>query len=338
MQYALGNETGATQPYTTSIPTATDAGTYYVWYKVKGDDSHTDTEAKCIEVTINPVDSSSSVSNKALPFTGQPQPLVTAGTVEGGTLEYALGTDANTAPADGWSTEIPTATEAGTYYVWYKVVGDANHNDVAPACVVVTIEAPVATPAAPESVSDYTLLASMKTSGDKAFKLKWTAVTGAEGYDVFFGDCGGECELKKTVTGQSCKIGKLKKGNAYKAFVKAWKTENGQKVYIGQASPDVHAVAGGKSNKYTNAKKISVKKKKLTVAVGGSKKIKASLKKFSNSRRYLNHTAKIRYFSSNRAVATVNANGKVTGVAPGTCTVYAVAENGLRKGVKITVK
>jgi hypothetical protein len=298
-----------------------------------------------VTVTVVKADASRDVPEKALSFTGQPQPLVTAGTVSGGTLQYALGTDDVTAPADGWSTEIPTATEPGKYFVWYRVVGDENHNGVDPACIVVTIaepipeETPAATPAAPESVSDYTLLASMKTSGNKALKLKWTAVSGAEGYDVFLGDCGGgECELKKTVTGQSCKIGKLKKGNAYKAFVKAWKTENGQKVYIGQASPDVHAVAGGKSNRYTNAKKISVKKKKLTVAVGGSKKIKASLKKFSNSRRYLNHTAKIRYFSSNRAVATVNAKGKVTGVAPGTCTVYAVAENGLRKGVKITVK
>ena len=34
MQYALGNATEATQPYTTSIPTKTDAGTYYVWYMV----------------------------------------------------------------------------------------------------------------------------------------------------------------------------------------------------------------------------------------------------------------------------------------------------------------
>lgn len=53
MQYALGTATEATQPYTTSIPTATEAGTYYVWYKAVGDETHTDSEAKCIAVTIS---------------------------------------------------------------------------------------------------------------------------------------------------------------------------------------------------------------------------------------------------------------------------------------------
>ena len=53
MQYALGTKDAATQPYTTSIPTATEAGTYYVWYKVVGDDAHADSEAKCITVTIS---------------------------------------------------------------------------------------------------------------------------------------------------------------------------------------------------------------------------------------------------------------------------------------------
>ena len=52
MQYALGNATEATGPYTISIPTETDAGTYYVWYKVIGDENHADSETKCVTVTI----------------------------------------------------------------------------------------------------------------------------------------------------------------------------------------------------------------------------------------------------------------------------------------------
>ena len=52
MQYALGDANEATQPYTTSIPTATDAGTYYVWYKAVGDSDHSDSEAKAITVDI----------------------------------------------------------------------------------------------------------------------------------------------------------------------------------------------------------------------------------------------------------------------------------------------
>ena len=56
MQYALGTATEATQPYTTSIPSKTDAGTYYVWYKVAGDGNHTDSEASApVTVAISPV-------------------------------------------------------------------------------------------------------------------------------------------------------------------------------------------------------------------------------------------------------------------------------------------
>jgi len=65
MQYALGNENGATQLYTTSIPTATNAGTYYVWYKVVGDSNHLDSDAGCVTVTIATVDSSDSGSSSS---------------------------------------------------------------------------------------------------------------------------------------------------------------------------------------------------------------------------------------------------------------------------------
>ena len=38
-------------------------------------------------------------------------------------------TTENTAPTDDseFSTKIPERTDAGTYYVWYKSVGDENH-------------------------------------------------------------------------------------------------------------------------------------------------------------------------------------------------------------------
>ena len=52
MQYALGTATEAAQDYSTTIPKAIDAGTYYVWYKVKGDENYRDTEAVSLNVTI----------------------------------------------------------------------------------------------------------------------------------------------------------------------------------------------------------------------------------------------------------------------------------------------
>ncbi len=362
MYYALG-ENATTAPadnlYTTSIPKATNAGTYYVWYKaVSADENHTDSEAKCVKATIASGNSGATAPEKqTLTYNGDPQPLVKPGSVEGnaGVMEYALGTDATTPPTEGWSTEVPKGTAAGDYYVWYRIVGDQNHKSVDPVCIVVTIgeasspEQPDAEqPAAPSAVApapaapttDYTLLASLKTSGKKTLKLAWTAVPGADGYDVFFGICDhGESQYLVSTGALSYKVKGLKKGTAYKAFVRAWRNNGGTKEYIGAASPDVHAIAGGRSNHYTNPKKISVKKKKMTLAVGGSKAIKAKLRKFSDSRNYLNHvSAKVRYYSSDRTVAVVDAKGRVTGVGLGKCTVFAVAENGLRVGVKVTVK
>lgn len=67
-------------------------------------------------------------------------PLVTVtGEATGGAMRYALGTDATTAPASGWSASVPTATDVGTYYVWYKVQGDDDHFDSDAAVVTVTV-------------------------------------------------------------------------------------------------------------------------------------------------------------------------------------------------------
>ncbi|MBR1486370.1 MAG: InlB B-repeat-containing protein [Synergistaceae bacterium] len=75
---------------------------------------------------------------KSLTYNGSAQELVNAGSTTGGTLQYALGTA--TGPTTEYSTSIPTATEAGTYYVWYRVVGNENYNDVAAASVKVIIK------------------------------------------------------------------------------------------------------------------------------------------------------------------------------------------------------
>ena len=67
-----------------------------------------------------------------LTYDGSAKVLVDAGGTTGGELQYSL---------DGasYSTAIPTRTNAGTYTVYYKVVGNANYNDVAANSVSVTI-------------------------------------------------------------------------------------------------------------------------------------------------------------------------------------------------------
>ena len=74
------------------------------------------------------------IAQENLTYTGQEQALITAGSVtSGGTMQYSL-TENGT-----YSQDSPVGTDAGTYTVWYRVIGDANHNDTAPASVAVSI-------------------------------------------------------------------------------------------------------------------------------------------------------------------------------------------------------
>ena len=76
---------------------------------------------------------------KTLIYTGSEQMLVTAGEATGGEVQYAIGNDEITAPTAGWSKSIPTGTNMGTYYVWYRVVGDDNNTNTEAKCIKVQI-------------------------------------------------------------------------------------------------------------------------------------------------------------------------------------------------------
>ena len=219
--------------YSANVPTGTNAGTYTVWYKAKGDADHNDSEPQSVTVTISrktlAVSSTnatlsgsdlqtdaatgtcyyvydgaekkpsviiedgaatvpaseytvsyrdnknvSTASKKAavtitsaeggnydvsgsvtfeirkgtaaltgspqakdLTYTGQKQELVTVGTASGGHIEYSLDKD----DADSYSQDIPKETNAGTYTVYYRVVGDSNHaGSATTGSVTVTIK------------------------------------------------------------------------------------------------------------------------------------------------------------------------------------------------------
>jgi len=95
--------------------------------------------SKDIVVTVQTANISASLitpptAQENLTYTGQDQALITAGSVtDYGTMQYSL-TENGT-----YSQDIPTGTDAGAYTVWYRVIGDANHNDTAPASVAVRI-------------------------------------------------------------------------------------------------------------------------------------------------------------------------------------------------------
>ena len=75
----------------------------------------------------------------SLTYNSSARELVTAGTAENGTMQYALGDNDQTAPTSGWSEEISKGTDAKDYYVWYKAKGDADHKDSEERCVTAGI-------------------------------------------------------------------------------------------------------------------------------------------------------------------------------------------------------
>lgn len=60
---------------------------------------------------------------KTLTYNGYAQNLINAGSTNYGTLQYSMDNSS-------WSTTIPSQTNAGTYTVYWRVVGDSNINDV----------------------------------------------------------------------------------------------------------------------------------------------------------------------------------------------------------------
>ena len=170
----------------------------------------------------------------------------------------------------------------------------------------------------------------------KSVTVKWNKVKNADGYIVYGAKCGAKSKYKvlKVVSGKTTSYtqNKLKKGTYYKYNIVAFKNINGAKVTTA-VSKKIHATTLG--GKYGVAKAVKVNKTKATIKKGKTFKIKASeIKKDKKIRR---HRA-ICYESSNTAVATVNAKGKVKGVKKGKCTIYVYAQNGVYKTVKVTVK
>ena len=199
-------------------------------------------------------------------------------------------------------------------------------------------------PSAPE-VSEK-LLPKM-TAKKKGMTISWNKIKGAAGYDIFFARCNHDKKKiipKKAKTIKGNKIfkwtkSKLKKGTAYKAYVKAFVYKNGKKSYV-RTSPLMHSYTGNGTKKYTNAKSVSVNKPKVTLKKGKTFKIKSKVSKVEKNKKLMpkSHAVTLRYMTSNKKIATVSKSGKIKAKAKGTCYIYAYAHNGVSKRITITVK
>lgn len=108
-------------PYTTDEIKYTDVGTYTIYYEVSADGYDTVHGSGKLKITKADIDFKITV--KDLKWTGTAQTLLTC-THNEGTFYYRLGEKGT------WSTNIPTASDEGTYTIYYYIKGNDNYNDL----------------------------------------------------------------------------------------------------------------------------------------------------------------------------------------------------------------
>ena len=178
--------------------------------------------------------------------------------------------------------------------------------------------------------------------------VSWGKVSGANRYEIYVAYCTDKFGKKpvKIITKKDVTSVTITKLNGkklvltknFKAYVVAYKTVDGSKKKLGKTIT-AHIV-GRKNKTYTNVKAIKLAKNKATIKVGKTYKIKASVVLVDSKKKMLSdkHAATFRYASSDKKIATVDKNGKVTAKKVGTCYIWVYAKNGYAKKVKITVK
>ena len=128
--------TGSTKFYVAEY-TFNDFGSYTISFTAAKDGYTVQSAEKKVTVTKAAIPASAIIAPaaNALTYNGSEQVLVTKGSVDAkyGEMQYRLGT------SGGFSTATPTAADAGTYTVYYKVVGAEGYNDTAAKSIKVTV-------------------------------------------------------------------------------------------------------------------------------------------------------------------------------------------------------
>ena len=126
--------------YSKEIPTAKNAGTYTVYYYAEGANGAQDSEVKSVTVTISKRSAfilTDPQPIEGLVYNGKEQALVTAGDGTGGGIVY------NLSKYGEYTSEIPTATQPGTYTVYYYANSSSNYYSSSIKSVTVTIGEPI---------------------------------------------------------------------------------------------------------------------------------------------------------------------------------------------------
>jgi methionine-rich copper-binding protein CopC len=119
--------------WSASIPTAINAGTYIVSYKVLESANYLESSEGSETVIIDKITPTVvAPTAKTLTYSTEAQDLINLGSTDFGTMQYSL-------DETNWTTTSPQGTAYGSYTVYYRVVGDSNTYDVAPSSINVSI-------------------------------------------------------------------------------------------------------------------------------------------------------------------------------------------------------
>ncbi len=187
----------------------------------------------------------------------------------------------------------------------------------------------------PKGSSFGLLQAKGVSKSKKSVTVSWKRIGGAKTYIVYGNKCGKGNPYRKLmeVNGTSFTQQGLKKGTYYKYIVVA---VDGDKALA--SSKTIHvATKGGKVGNDKSIKVAkSVLKKAKSLKKGKTLKLKAKAVKASGMK--VKKHRVITYESSNPKVATVSKKGVVKATAKGTCYIYAYAQDGVSKKIKVNVK
>ena len=171
----------------------------------------------------------------------------------------------------------------------------------------------------------------VKKTTKKSVKLVWKKMSGATKYVIYGAKCGTSYKKIKEVSKKTFTANKLKKGKYYKYLVVA-QNDKGE---VLATSKLIHVATKG--GKVGNCKSLKLNKTKVKLLLG--KKFKIKVKQIADSKNVkIKKHRKVSFESSNPEIATVSKRGKITALKRGKCTIYAYAQNGVYKKVKVTIK